>query len=175
MLAREGARIVITDVQDELGAAVAAARNGASVMAVDRMGFAGGFFTNIIGSAFAGFVYEGTGRPVVGGLVFEMLERMGVVAPGTAADQVYNVNGDFTEVEKHPDRLIPKTDPELFKKAADDVLVEAGVELLLHSQVADVIARGNRIETVVVSNKDGLVAVRPKVVIDATGDSDVVA
>ena len=158
-----------------IGAAVAAARNGASVMAVDRMGFAGGFFTNIIGSAFDGFVYEGTGRPVVGGLVFEMLERMGVVAPGTAADQVYNVNGDFTEVEKHPDRLIPKTDPELFKKAADDVLVEAGVELLLHSQVADVIARGNRIETVVVSNKDGLVAVRPKVVIDATGDGDVAA
>ena len=37
-----------------IGAAVAAARNGASVMAVDRMGFAGGFFTNVIGSAFDG-------------------------------------------------------------------------------------------------------------------------
>ena len=34
-----------------IGAAVGATRNGASVMAVDRMGFAGGFFTNIIGSA----------------------------------------------------------------------------------------------------------------------------
>ena len=52
-----------------IGAAVGAARNGASVMAVDRMGFAGGFFTNIIGSAFDGFVYEETGKPVVGGLV----------------------------------------------------------------------------------------------------------
>ena len=30
-----------------IGAAVAAARNGATVMAVDRMGFAGGFFTNV--------------------------------------------------------------------------------------------------------------------------------
>ena len=49
-----------------IGAAVGAARNGASVMAVDRMGFAGGFFTNIIGSAFDGFVYEETGKPVVG-------------------------------------------------------------------------------------------------------------
>ena len=56
-----------------------------------------------------------------GGLVFEMLERMGVVEPGQAPHLSYNVNGDFTEVEKHPDRVIPRTDPELFKKAADDV------------------------------------------------------
>ena len=48
-----------------LGAAVAAARQGASVWAVDRMGFAGGFFTNVIGSAFDGFVFEPTGRPIV--------------------------------------------------------------------------------------------------------------
>ena len=158
-----------------IGAAVSAARNGASVMAVDRMGFAGGFFTNIIGSAFDGFVYEGTGRPVVGGLVFEMLERMGVVAPGQAPHLSYNVNGDFTEVEKHPDRVIPRTDPERFKKAADDVLTQCGVQPLFHTQVADVIVRSNRVDTVIVSNKDGLVAVRPKHVIDATGDGDVAA
>ena len=142
-----------------IGAAVGAARNGASVMAVDRMGFAGGFFTNIIGSAFDGFVYEETGKPVVGGLVFEMLERMGVVEPGQARHLSYNVNGDFTEVEKHPDRVIPRTDPELFKKAADDVLVESGVNPLFHTQVSDVIVKGNRVDSVVVSNKDGLVAI----------------
>jgi len=158
-----------------IGAAVSAARNGASVMAVDRMGFAGGFFTNIIGSAFDGFVYEGTGKPVVGGLVFEMLERMGVVEPGQAPHQSYNVNGDFTEVEKHPDRLIPRTDPELFKKASDDVLTESGVRPLFHSQVSDVIVKSNRVDTVIISNKDGLVAVKPKYVIDATGDGDVAA
>jgi len=158
-----------------IGAAVGAARNGASVMAVDRMGFAGGFFTNIIGSAFDGFVYEETGRPVVGGLVFEMLERMGVAEPGQAPNLIYNVNGDFTEVEKHPDRVIPRTDPELFKKASDDVLIESGVMPLFHTQVSDVIMDGERIDTVVVSNKDGLVAIRPKNIIDSTGDADVAA
>ncbi len=158
-----------------IGAAVGAARNGASVMAVDRMGFAGGFFTNIIGSAFDGFVYEVTGKPIVGGLVFEMLERMGVVEPGQAPHLSYNVNGDFTEVEKHPDRVIPRTDPELFKKAADDVLVESGVKPLFHTQVSDVIVKGDRVDSVIVSNKDGLVAIRPKYVIDATGDADVAA
>lgn len=158
-----------------IGAAVGAARNGASVMAVDRMGFAGGFFTNIIGSAFDGFVYEETGRPVVGGLVFEMLERMGVADKGQAPNLIYNVNGDFTEVEKHPDRVIPRTDPELFKKASDDVLIESGATPLFHTQVSDVIMDGDRIDTVVVSNKNGLVAIRPKNIIDSTGDADVAA
>ncbi len=158
-----------------IGAAVAAARNGASVMAVDRMGFAGGFFTNIIGSAFDGFVYEGTGKPVVGGLVFEMLERMGVVQPGQSPNLSYNVNGDFTEVEKYPDRVIPRTDPERFKKASDDVLTESGVRPLFHTQVSDVIVKGERVDTVIASNKDGLVAIKPRTVIDATGDADVAA
>ncbi len=158
-----------------IGAAVAAARSGAKVLAVDRAGFAGGFFTNIIGSAFDGFVYEETGRPVVGGLVFEMLERMGVIEPGTGPSLKFNVNGDFTEVEKHPDRLIPRTDPERFKLASDRILTESGVNLLFHTQVADVITAGGRIDSVVLSNKAGLVAVRPKVVIDCSGDGDVAA
>ena len=59
-----------------IGAAVAAARGGARTMVVERNGFAGGFFTATIGSAFDGFVDELTGEPVVGGIVFEMLERM---------------------------------------------------------------------------------------------------
>lgn len=158
-----------------IGAAVAAARQGASVFAVDRAGFAGGFFTNIIGSAFDGFVYEETGRPVVGGLVFEMLERMGVIEPGTGPSLQFNVNGDFTEVEKHPERLIPRTDPERFKLAADRILTEAGVRLLYHSQVADVVRDEGRIDSVIISNKAGLVAVKPKVVIDCTGDGDIAA
>ena len=35
-----------------IGAAVAAARGGARTMLVERNGFAGGFFTAIVGSAF---------------------------------------------------------------------------------------------------------------------------
>jgi NADPH-dependent 2,4-dienoyl-CoA reductase/sulfur reductase-like enzyme len=150
-----------------LGAAVSAARLGASVWAVDRMGFAGGFFTNVIGSAFDGFVYEPTGRPVVGGLVFEMLERMGVIPLGTGVDHTYNVNGDFTEVEKHPERLIPRCDPERFKRGADEILLDAGVHPLFHTQVADVLVEADRIDSVILSSKAGLVAIRPKVVIPA--------
>jgi 2-polyprenyl-6-methoxyphenol hydroxylase-like FAD-dependent oxidoreductase len=158
-----------------IGAAVAAARRGARTMVVERNGFAGGFFTAIIGSAFDGFVDERTGAPVVGGLVFEMLERMGVIQPGQGPQVRYNVNGDLSFVEMHPERVIPRCDPERFKRAADAILLDAGVEILYHTQVADVVARDGRIETVIVSNKAGLVAIQPKLVIDGTGDGDVAA
>ena len=158
-----------------IGAAVAAARSGAKTMVVERNGFAGGFFTAIIGSAFDGFVDERTGTPVVGGIVFEMLERMGVIAPGQGPHLRYNVNGDLSFVEMHPERVIPRCDPERFKRAADAILSEAGVEIIYHTQVADVIARDGRVTTILVSNKAGLVAIQPQTVIDCTGDGDVAA
>lgn len=158
-----------------IGAAVSAARSGASTMVVERNGFAGGFFTAIIGSAFDGFVDERTGSPVVGGIVFEMLERMGVIEPGQGAGLSYNVNGDLSFVEMHPDRVIPRCDPERFKRAADEILADAGVQVLFHTQVADVIARDGHVESVILSNKAGLVAVKPKVLIDCTGDGDAAA
>ena len=158
-----------------IGAAVASARAGVKTMVVERNGFAGGFFTAIMGSAFDGFADERTGTPVVGGIVFEMLERMGVIQPGQGAKLSYNVNGDLSFVEMHPERVIPRCDPERFKRAADEILQEAGVEVLYHAQVADVVAVDGRVDTVIVSNKAGLVAIRPKVVIDCTGDGDVAA
>lgn len=158
-----------------IGAAVAAARLGAKTLVVERNGFAGGFFTAVIGSAFDGFVDERTGIPVVGGIVFEMLERMHVIAPGQGPHLRYNVNGDLSFVEMHPERVIPRCDPERFKRAADAILLEAGVELLYHTQVADVMAKDGRVEQVILSNKAGLVAVHPRVVIDCTGDGDVAA
>ena len=158
-----------------IGAAVASARSGARTMVIERNGFAGGFFTAIIGSAFDGFVDERTGTPVVGGIVFEMLERMGVIGPGAGPDLRYNVNGDLSFVEMHPERVIPRCDPERFKRAADAILTEAGVEILYHTQMADVMAQDGHIEAVIVSNKAGLVAIKPQIVIDCTGDGDVAA
>jgi 2-polyprenyl-6-methoxyphenol hydroxylase-like FAD-dependent oxidoreductase len=158
-----------------IGAAVAAARAGARTMVVERNGFAGGFFSAVMGSAFDGFVDERTGTPVVGGLVFEMLERMGVIQPGQGPHLRYNVNGDLTFVEMHPERAIPRCDPERFKRAADEILLDAGVQVLFHTQVADAIARDGHVEAVIASNKAGLVAIRPRIVLDCTGDGDVAA
>jgi len=158
-----------------LGAAVAAARAGADTLLVERMGFSGGFFTAVIGSAFDGFIDTRTGRPVVGGIVFEMLERMGVLQGRDPHTTNFHYNGEISSVADHPDWVTPTTEPERFKKAADEMLMESGVRVLYHTQVADAVTRDGAIEAVIVSNKAGLVAIQPKIVIDCTGDADVAA
>jgi glycine/D-amino acid oxidase-like deaminating enzyme len=158
-----------------IAAAVAAARSGASTMVVERMGFPGGFFTANIGSAFDGFTDLRTGQPVVGGVVFEMLERMGVLGGRDPRGIRFTGNGEMKDVTERPTWEIPKCDPERFKRAADEILADAGVQVLLHTQVADVVARNGRVEAVLVSNKAGLVAIAPRVVVDCTGDGDVAA
>src|SRR5690606_23493733 len=52
---------------------------------------------------------------------------------------------------------------------------EAGVRMLYHTQVADVIREGDRVTGVVIANKAGLGVIRPKAVVDCTGDADVAA
>jgi len=158
-----------------IGAAVAAARAGAKTMVVERMGFAGGFFTAVIGSSFDGLIDPYSGRPVVGGIVFEMLERLGVLQGRNPLSISFTYNGEISSLAEHPDWVVPRTEPERFKKAADDILTDGGVDVLFHTQVTDVVMRGQRIEAVLVSNKAGLVAIAPKVVVDCTGDADVAA
>jgi hypothetical protein len=158
-----------------IGAAVAAARTGAQTLLVERMGFAGGFFTAVIGSAFDGFIDLRTGRPAVGGVVFEMLDRMGILQGRDPHSVQFTYNGEISSVAEASDAIVPRTEPERFKKAADDILTDAGVQILYHTQVADAVTRDGRIEAVIVSNKRGLVAIAPRVVIDATGDADIAA
>jgi len=158
-----------------IGAAVAAARAGAKTLVVERCGFAGGFFTAIVGSAFDGFNDQYTGLPAVGGVVFEMLERLGILQGRDPRTLSFTGNGEIKEIANHPGWIVPQTDPERFKKAADEILRDAGVDVLFHTQVADTVTRSGRIEAVIVSNKAGIVAIAPKMVVDSTGDADVAA
>jgi hypothetical protein len=57
----------------------------------------------------------------------------------------------------------------------DEKVAEAGIDLLLLSQVVDVAVQGDRIRHVILSNKSGLQAVPAQAVVDATGDGDVAA
>ena len=54
----------------------------------------------------------------------------------------------------------------------DDMIVEAGVEPLLHANLLDVECSGSRVGSVRVLTKSGVQTLEPKVVIDASGDMD---
>jgi hypothetical protein len=168
-----------------VGAAIGAARSGASTMVVERCGFAGGFLTAVVGAGFDGLVDSRTGRVVVGGVALEMIVCMGLVPGATSVEQVrgmrFTRNADLEIVARQvpTGRTRICSDPEKFKLAADRLLREAGVRVLYHTQIVDVLTAGSgadaRIDAVVVANKGGLACIRPKQVVECTGDGDVAA
>ena len=64
-------------------------------------------------------------------------------------------------------------DPLLLKAVLEEICVEAGVKLLLHTFIADVIVEDSRVSAIVVANKNGLGLIKGKMFIDGTGDGDV--
>jgi len=82
---------------------------------------------------------------------------------------------DGAIVNQAPGRYNPTTDPEATKFMMDEMIREAGVKVLLHCWVADVVMDGPVIRGVVFESKAGRQSVLGKVIIDATGDGDVFA
>jgi hypothetical protein len=72
---------------------------------------------------------------------------------------------------------VPIKKIERFKLIADRALQaeKDNLSVLFHSFACDVKVESGRIAEVRVANKDGLVTIKPKVVIDATGDGDIAA
>ena len=144
-------------------AAVAAARHGARVVLVERYGFLGG---NATAGAVAQFNSWQTaaGRRVVAGLANEVVERLQTY--GAARDHEV-----FTMSTGHRmDRV--EYAPEVLKLVLDDMAQHAGVQLLLHTQLLDVQASHNRVSTVRLLTKSGVLTVRPSVLVDCSGDLD---
>jgi hypothetical protein len=145
-----------------LGAALAAARNGAKTMLVERAGFAGGIITAVGLPYFDGICDKQTRTIVVRGIPLEFLVEMGVCV------------ADAVTLPKH-NITINNTDR--FKLVADRFLAreQDRMKVWYHTSVCDVATTGDRISEVRVANKAGLVTIRPKVVVDCTGDADVAA
>jgi hypothetical protein len=143
-----------------IAAALAAARRGAKTLLVERAGFAGGIITTVGLPFFDGIADIRTNRIVVRGIALELLSRSGVCAP------------EATSVKQH-NPTVPNI--EAFKLLADRLLLaeSSRLKLLYHTIACDARVEGGRIAEVTLANKGGLTRVRPKVVIDCTGDADV--
>jgi FAD dependent oxidoreductase len=143
-------------------AALAGARSGAKTLLVEKAPFAGGIITSVGLPYFDGIAHIDTRRVVVRGIALEMLSKSGVCAP------------DAKTLSKH-NPTIPNTFE--FKLLLDRLFNEQkdNLSILFNTFVCDVHRNGDRIESVTLANKDGLVTVEPKVVIDCSGDADVAA
>ena len=137
-------------------AAVAAGRNGAKTMVVDRFGCPGG----------------NMGPGMVGGAPnMEIPEAMGDCLPG--------IPGEFIKrcEEYCGGPLLANyfRDSQVVSYVWTQMMQEVGVEFMYNTYAGDPIMDGNRVIGLFVENKNGTQAIRAKVVVDATGDADVVA
>ena len=144
-------------------AAVAAARHGARVLLVERYGFLGG---NATGGAVAQFNSWQTaaGRRVVAGLASEVVQRL--QRYGAAADHDVFVMSTGHRMDR------VEYAPEVLKLVLDDMVAESGVQPLFHATLLDVERTGRRIDAVRLLTKSGVLTVRPRVLVDSSGDID---
>jgi len=143
-----------------LPAAIAAARHGAKVLLIERYGFLGGLATAGLVAPMLGHTASRSITPIVEGLLRETVERM------------HNLGGAPSWQEACQEWGI-RFNAEAFKYVADQMVQEAGVDLLLHTFVTDAIVEEGRITGLIIESKSGRQAVVGQVVIDATGDGDV--
>ena len=147
-------------------AAVAAARQGARTVLFERHGFLGGAATAGAVGQFVGWETR-AGRRVIAGIAEEIVERLHR-AGGTSG------HGSFVMSTGHRmDRV--EYDTEILKVVLDEIAHEAGVRVLLHSQLAQASRRGRAIGSASLLTKGGLLDVRARVFIDASGDLDLMA
>jgi hypothetical protein len=139
-----------------LGAAVSAARSGASVLLLEKRAFLGGNITS---------AYVETCNWFLNNTLFSVRGLYKEIEDGYKAQY-----GRSHEIRDYaPFRF----NGEYLKIFLDELMEKEKVDVLFYSFVNDVVIEDNRIKAVIIQTKSGPVAVSASVVIDATGDGDV--
>jgi 2-polyprenyl-6-methoxyphenol hydroxylase-like FAD-dependent oxidoreductase len=144
-------------------AAISAARRGARTLLIDRLPFLGGTSTAVLDTFYAFYTPGEKPRRVVGGIGWEVTERLR--AAGVAFERP-NTYGAGTGVTY---------DPEALKVVWERLVEDAGIEVLLHTWATGVQMRDGRIHAVRLWNKGGESVVKAAAVVDASGDADLCA
>lgn len=137
-----------------VAAAVSAARAGLKVLLIEKSGALGGAITNNLVYPFMIFWRtnkDGSREYLNTGIFTEMRERQ-------FAYEAPLSDGQFR--------------PEVMKIVLDDMVQEAGVDLLLHSTVFDVTTKGDKLTSIKVLAKTEVLELEASYFIDATGDGD---
>lgn len=144
-------------------AALAAARNGASVLVAEQNGYLGGSLTGCgVGPM---MTFHAGEKQVIRGIMQELVEEL--EARGWSP-------GHVPDSKQYTSTITPFFSEGL-KLILDEKLEEAGCTVLFHTFLGGAAVENGRVAGVTVCNKDGLHRVSAKVCIDATGDGDVAA
>ena len=134
-------------------AAVGAAREGASVLLVERYGFLGGMATAGLVNPFMPYTLKG--RRLTSAVFNELLARLEEAGALSAGGMIFDDEG--------------------MKIVLDRMMQDHGVDLLLHSLFVGVEMDGRRITRAQTVGKSGRIGVAGTVFVDSSGDGDLAA
>jgi hypothetical protein len=162
-------------------AAIAAARNGAKTVLVERYGHLGGMATGGIVIQIP-HMSDGGKKPIIAGLTLEWLERLDMLG-GTLRPRMEDIGSDDENLVSYWRRFMGNVingriehtawvDPELLKCVLNDMVEDAGIKLFLHSWGTRAIVDDGKVKGIIFESKSGRQAILGEIIIDGTGDGD---
>ncbi len=163
-------------------AAAAAAREGAKVVLLERYNHLGGLSTGGL-VIWIDRMTDWEGKLVIRGFAEELFDRLpedAVAGPPRgdwgSQDPTKAHHWSFRTAAYHGVvTWSPTIDPERLKLLSQELLVERGVKLVYHSWACLPLVQDGVVCGATFESKEGRMAIRAKVVVDATGDGDLFA
>lgn len=188
---RDADVVVVGGGPGGIASAIAAARSGAKTVLIERYGHLGGMATgglvNIIPN-----LSDISGKQHIYGLNQELIDRLdkrgGTSYPakedwGTDDESEVGYYRDASldwfyirrDLNTGKERVLytAVVDPEILKDELNDMVLESGVDLLLHSWGCQPVMKENVVKGVLFECKSGRQAIMGNVTIDSTGDGDI--
>ncbi|MFV0452507.1 MAG: FAD-dependent oxidoreductase [Propioniciclava sp.] len=157
-----------------IAAALAAARQGARTLLVERYGHVGGNLTaGLVGPCMTSFSLDGSTQ-LIQGIFDELVTALEQRGQAIHPSKVPAGSPYAGYISYGHDRVTP-FEPEAMRLLATEKLAAAGVELLLHSTYLSPLMADGAVTGVVVANKSGIQSVAATVTLDCTADGDVAA
>ena len=153
-------------------AALAAARNGAATLLVERAGYLGGMLTGGLVHSLHGYRFHQnyvgklpmsnwSSELLVKGITLEIYDRIlkakGTINPDRAGDPSVREN----------------VDEEITMLVLEEMMQESGVEVLYNTIAFSALKEKDAVTGIIFANKSGPQIAKAKVVVDATADADI--
>lgn len=163
-------------------AAAAAAREGADVVLLERYNHLGGLSTGGL-VIWIDRMTDWEGKLVIRGFAEELFDRLpadAVAGPAPddwgSTDAAKASHWSFRTAAYHGVvTWSPTIDPERLKLLSQELVIERGVKLVYHSWACMPLVEGGKVCGATFESKEGRMAIRARVVVDATGDGDLFA
>ncbi len=179
---RECEVLVVGGGPSGTAAAAAAARQGADVVLLERYNHLGGLSTGGL-VIWIDRMTDWSGELVIRGFAEELFRRL----PPDAVAGPERADWGATDAAKaaHWSQRTaayhgivtwsPTIDPERLKLLSQEICIERGVKLVYHGWASEPLMMDGRVAGISFESKEGRMAIRARVVVDATGDGDVFA